>query len=236
MAKLPATKERKKNIKAGDGIFNHTKHFTPLTENQGWAKIQYDKGFHLCMLGYAGTGKTYMALAFAIDELKANTKRKIHIFRSAVASRDIGFLPGTIQEKMSVYETPYVGIVNEIVGRGDAYQMMKQKDVLQFESTSFLRGITIDDAVVIVDEAQNLSQHEIDTLMTRLGENTTVIFCGDIQQTDLMLHESGLRHLINVLKYMDDDFEVINFDIEDIVRSGICRRWIIARERLKKAQ
>lgn len=233
MAKLPATKERKRNTKVGDGLFNHSQKFAPLTENQGWAKIQYDKGFNLCLTGFAGTGKSFMAIAFAIEELKAGSKKSIRLFRSAVATRDVGFLKGSLEEKMEVYEAPYIGIVNEMVGRGDAYQMMKQKGILQFESTSYLRGITIDDAVVIVDEAQNLSFHELDTLMTRVGENTVVIVCGDIVQTDLFLHDCGLSKFMKIVKKLDDDFETITFEVDDIVRSGFCKRWIIARENEK---
>lgn len=207
--------------------------FSPLTEGQAQAKLAYDQGKNLLLCGYAGTGKTYLACAFALEEIRNCTKDRIHIFRSAVSSRDIGFLPGNEREKMEVYEKAYHAMFKEMFDRGDAWEILKTKGTVSFESTSFLRGTTFNDCVVIVDECQNLSEGEINTLMTRVGKNCRVILCGDHRQADLSKAESGYRLLRKVLTKMSNHVTIIEFEIDDIVRSGFVRDWIVALENVK---
>lgn len=235
MRKKAQRGKNSRNNKCGDGVFENFKKFSPLTQNQDFAYQGYTSGKNLCITGYAGTGKTYIGLHCALEELMNGTKNKIVIYRSAVASRDIGFLPGTEEEKMAVYEKPYVQIVNKLMGRDDAYGLLKFKRVIAFESTSFLRGITLDDAVVVLDEAQNLDDGEINTIMTRLGKNTKIIICGDIRQSDIKHNlRSGLYLLNKVLTKIPDEFRMIEMEEEDIVRSGLVKKWIIALEKIKQ--
>jgi phosphate starvation-inducible protein PhoH len=155
---------------------------------------------------------------------------KIIIVRSVVPSRDVGFLPGNIKEKTRVYEEPYKEICDDLFGRGDGYDILKMKNLVQFTTTSFLRGITFNNAIVIVDELQNMSFGELDTVMTRLGDHSKVLFCGDFRQSDLT-HEkdkSGLLDFINITKRMNR-FEYIEFEKADIVRSSLVRDYIIKR-------
>ena len=162
-----------------------------------------------------------------------NAKR-IVIVRSAVTTRDQGFLPGTLQEKMALYEVPYKDIFAELCsGRRDVYDLLKKKGYLEFMSTSFIRGLTLDDAIVIVDEVQNLTDHEINSVLTRVGKNTRVILCGDYRQDDLRMtgkksQESGIKILLEVASKMKS-FSLVKFDIKDIVRSGFVREYLIAR-------
>ena len=156
--------------------------------------------------------------------------QKLVIIRSAVPTRDIGFLPGTEKEKASVYEEPYKDIANDLFGRGDAYEILKQKNLVEFMTTSFIRGITLRDAVILIDECQNMSFHELDSIITRMGENTRVIFCGDFRQADLK--GNGIRDFFQVLKRMSL-FDFIEFEVEDIVRSDFVKTYIIAKNELE---
>lgn len=217
-----------------DILFDNLRQFKALTENQKLAYDGYKQGTNLCITGYAGTGKTYIALSLALEELESLEKYRIAIYRSSVASRDIGFLPGTEAEKMEVYEKPYTCIINQLLGRDDAYGILKTKRQVTFESTSFLRGITLDNTIVIVDEAQNMDDGEINTLMTRLGKNSKVIICGDIRQNDLAFNKSGLGFLKKVLTKMPNYFTMVDMQQDDIVRSGFVKQWIIAVEEMRK--
>jgi phosphate starvation-inducible PhoH-like protein len=154
---------------------------------------------------------------------------KLVIIRSAVPTRDMGFLPGTEKEKASVYEEPYKDIANELFQRGDAYGIMKQKNLVEFMTTSFIRGITLRDAVIIIDECQNMSFHELDSIITRMGENCRVIFCGDFRQADLK--QNGMKDFMQILKRMEL-FDFIDFQVEDIVRSDFVKSYIIAKNEL----
>lgn len=185
-------------------------------------------------MGYAGTGKTYIACSLALQELANQTTHKIHIYRSSVSTRDQGFLPGTEAQKMEVYEKPYIALFNEIMGRGDAYEILKTKRQVVFESTSFLRGISLDNTFVIVDETQNMTEHEINTLVTRIGTNTKIIFCGDFRQSDLDYRKSGISFLTKVLTKLPKHFSIIEMEADDIVRSEIVRDWILAVESIKE--
>ena len=154
----------------------------PLTRNQ---VVAFDSSKHLILHGLAGTGKTFISCYLAFDDMSKGTYEKLVIIRSAVPTRDIGFLPGTEKEKSSVYEEPYQAVSNELFARGDAYSILKQKSLVEFMTTSFIRGITLKHAVILVDECQNMSFHELDSIITRIGQNCRVIFCGDFRQADL---------------------------------------------------
>jgi phosphate starvation-inducible PhoH-like protein len=139
-------------------------------------------------------------------------------------------LPGTEKEKASVYEEPYKDIANDLFGRGDAYEILKQKNLVEFMTTSFIRGITLRDAVILIDECQNMSFHELDSIITRMGENCRVMFCGDFKQADLK--GNGLKDFIRILKSMDC-FTFVEFQVEDIVRSDFVKSYIIAKNKLE---
>jgi hypothetical protein len=154
-----------------------------MTDNQDDMIESFRQGLNVVAVGSAGTGKTYVGLALALEALIEGRVNKIILIRSAVATRDIGFLPGTEAEKMAVYEQAFSSIVNELLGRGDAYQVLKQKGVIEFHSSSFLRGVTIKDAIIVVDEIANYNQHEMQTILSRVGDNARVILMGDFNDS-----------------------------------------------------
>ena len=184
------------------------KHVNPLTENQRIAFDAFDEGKHLMLHGMAGTGKTFIALYKAIDALMSNkgVQNKIYIVRSVVPTRDMGFLPGNQKEKMKVYEAPYYAICTEMFDRSDAYEILKQKNAIEFISTSFIRGITMNNCYVIVDEMNNLNFHELDSVITRIGKNCKVMFCGDFRQSDLTKDQerNGLKDFMRILGRLND--------------------------------
>jgi len=209
-------------------------HIRPLTNNQRVAQQSWHDGQNIIMYGVAGTGKTFIALMFALREMmQENSRYKcINIIRSVVPTRDIGFLPGNAKEKLAAYEEPYVTICKKLFERSDAYNILKMKGVIQFTSTSFLRGDTFDDTLVIVDEYQNMSDAEINTVVTRMGDNSRIIFCGDHRQTDLhgKYDTSGYSTFMNIAKDIPS-FDLIEFGIDDIVRSDFVKEYLIAREK-----
>lgn len=207
--------------------------FEALKEAQAHAKLGYDAGNNLLLIGYPGTGKSHIALHFALEEIERGTKERIHIFRSAVSGRDIGFLPGTEEEKMRVYEPVYRKITNRIFDRDDAYDYLKLRKVLTFNSTSYLRGHTFEDCVVIVDECQNMNHQEIHTLMTRIGKNCRIILCGDGKQSDLKPGQSAFQFLCRAFKLIGERVTIVQFEIDDIVRDDFVKLWIIAVEKLE---
>ena len=198
----------------------------PLTQNQLKA---FESEKNLVLHGVAGTGKTYISCYLAFDDMIKGQYDKLVIIRSAVSTRDIGFLPGHESEKASVYEEPYKDICIELFQRGDAYSLLKAKGLVHFMTTSFIRGVTLRNATIIVDECQNMSFHELDSIITRIGEGCRVIFCGDFRQADLP--KNGLRDFIRVLKAMES-FDLIDFEIKDIVRSQFVKEYIIAKTEL----
>lgn len=207
----------------------------PLTPNQTLAFESYYSGANLFLHGYAGTGKSFITAFLALDEIERHHEHtKVLFIRSVVPSRDMGFLPGSMKDKIRVYEEPYIEIINDLYGRGDAYQTLKDKKIIDFTTTSFLRGLTWKDTIVIVDEVQNMSFQELDTVMTRVGENSKIIFCGDFRQTDLVRDndKSGLFRFINITKSMKK-FDYVEFTKQDIVRSGLVKDYIIARTELE---
>ena len=206
------------------------KQIHPLTINQRKTFEEWSKGKHLLLHGFPGTGKSYIGTYLALKELTAsNNCHSLQIFRSTVSSRNIGFLPGNTQEKIAVFEDPYHQICNELYSRGDAYSILKNKRTIEFHCTSFLRGITLSNSIVLVDEIQNLSYKEISTIITRAGKNTRFIFCGDYRQSDFIRYsdKQGLFDFIEIVKGMDS-FSFVEFGIDDIVRSGLVKEFLIS--------
>lgn len=205
----------------------------PLTDNQDIAFEEwFDNRKNLVMHGYAGTGKTFLALNFALSivQEKQSLYKKVVIIRSAVPSRDIGFLPGSANEKASAYEEPYESIVNTLYGRGDAYTILKRTGVIDFRTTSYMRGLTFDRSILIIDECQNMSDAEINTILTRIGEDSRFIFCGDFRQNDLKKEKSGMYDAIKIMSRIKS-VGFVEFQLEDIVRSGFVKDYIIQREK-----
>ncbi len=218
------------------------KRVNPLTENQHRTFDSYEQGKNLLLVGSAGTGKTYVALYLALkDVLKNNMYKEVIIVRSTVQSREQGHMPGDEKQKAAHFEAPYVDIVNDLFERGDAYQIMKQKNMIKFMSTSFIRGLTFDNALIIVDEMQNLTYGENRAIMTRIGQDSRIIFCGDTKQDDLVYSKnradvSGLVQFKKVIDRMGTGcFDTIQFTTDDIVRSGLVKQFIIAEEELELA-
>ena len=212
---------RKNRTLNSSGLVLHD--IEPLTRNQ---VLAFESERNLVLHGVAGTGKTFISCYLAFDDMTKGIYKQLIIIRSAVPTRDIGFLPGSEKEKASVYEEPYKDIAVELFQRGDSYEILKTKGLLHFMTTSYLRGITLKDAVIIVDECQNMSFHELDSIVTRVGTNCRIIFCGDFRQADLA--KNGLQDFIRVLKAMDQ-FDLIDFEIKDIVRSDFVKDYITAK-------
>jgi predicted ribonuclease YlaK len=218
-------------------MFTMSDGISPMTDNQRIAFDFWDDGYNLMLHGIAGTGKTFLGLYFALKEVvKPNSQyKKVYIVRSTVSTRDQGFLPGSLKEKAKVFESPYVPICTKLYGRGDAYEVLKGKGYVEFVTTSYLRGETFDDCILLVDEVQNMGDGELHTVMTRVGENCRIIFCGDVKQDDLTSERkkelSGLRDFMKILHRMKE-FEFIDFQVEDIVRSKLVKSYIIERDRL----
>jgi phosphate starvation-inducible protein PhoH len=213
------------------------KRIEPLTENQKKVFDAYRQGRNILCHGVAGTGKSFTLLWLALDELlRANqtNKTQIIIVRSIVPTKDVGFLPGSLDEKISVYKEPYVAIFSQLFGRDDAYHILENKKIIRFLSTSFVRGLNIDNAIVIVDECQNLDFHQNDSIITRIGKNSRICFAGDILQADLTRESEldGVEDFLDILDEMKDDFTCVEFGIEDIVRSDFVRRYIETKLRL----
>ena len=213
----------------------------PLTENQKKAFKSYKDGKNLFLYGAAGTGKTFVALFNGLQDVLRNETPydTVYMVRSAVPTREIGFLPGDEEDKTALFQVPYQNMVKfmfEMPGErefGTLYERLKNQGSLMFLTTSFLRGITLDNAVIIVDECQNLTFHELDTIITRVGQDAKIIFCGDFFQTDLM-KSSDKQGMVNFMKILDamQQFDNIEFTIGDIVRSGFVKEYLINKIRL----
>lgn len=202
---------------------------TPLTDTQDMVFDAYEQGKHLCLHGYAGTGKTFLALYLALKDYQEGKVKRVVIYRSPLATRNIGFLPGSEDEKMAVFEDPYRAIVNDLYSRGDAYEILKRAGGIVFKTTSFARGTTQDDAIIILDEMQNGNLHEISSIITRVGVDTRLILAGDFRQTDLKFDDdkSGVHRVLNRLKKMEE-VALLEFKVEDIVRSEFVKSWILS--------
>jgi len=204
----------------------------PLTETQARFFQAYSDSQLLLLHGVAGTGKTYIALYKALEEVleKNTTFKKVVIVRSAVPSREIGHLPGDEKEKTEVYQMPYEEICADLFNRKDAWKLLNEQKVVQFMITSFVRGITLEDSIIIVDECQNMNDMELNSIITRVGSRSKIIFCGDFRQTDLYKKTdmSGLKKFM-VIADMMPSVKTIEFEVDDIVRSKLVKEYILAR-------
>ena len=215
----------------------------PVTDNQKRAFQEYKNNKNLFLYGAAGTGKTFITLYLALQEvLKNETKYDcVYLVRSAVPTREIGFLPGDEEDKTALFQVPYQNMVKFMFEQPNEqafsilYDRLKNQGSMMFLTTSFLRGITLDNAIIIVDECQNLSFHELDTIITRVGMDSKIMFCGDVFQSDLVKssEREGLHHFMKILRGMDS-FANIEFTLGDIVRSGMVKEYLISK--IKKEQ
>lgn len=208
------------------------KKIKPLTDTQRHAFECYEEGKNLLLLGSPGTGKTYISLFLALQAVLEKKQNKIILVRSATPSKNVGFLPGTLAEKTQILEEPFKVIVNDLLERGDGYNLTKTKKIIEFHPTSYIRGLTFDDAVIVVDETQNLEWNELYAIMTRLGKNTRIFFCGDYQQSDLK-NNSWAKPKEDILKFARvienmEEFASLNFNHSDIIRSEIVKNFIIS--------
>jgi len=204
----------------------------PITDNQEVIFTEFRKGKNLFINGSAGTGKTYVSLYLALNEIfnkpvRDTDRYNITIVRSAVPTRDVGFLPGDLREKMAVYEEPYKAITDTLMNNEGMYDELKKRQYIDFMSTSYVRGLTIDHSVIIVDEVQNMSKMELRSIVTRMGESSRIIFCGDFFQSDLPAGKSGMKEFMDILK-RTDDVSFVELLQDDIVRSGFVKRYIMA--------
>ena len=225
--------KRKKPLNA-DYLVN----IEPLNDNQKKLFSSYKSGKHIIAYGCAGTGKTFISLYNAMKDVLSddNPYEKIYLVRSLVATREIGFLPGDHEDKADIYQIPYKNMVKYMFQMpSDAdfemlYGNLKSQETISFWSTSFIRGTTFDNAIIIVDEYQNLNFHELDSIITRVGENTKIMFCGDATQTDLVKQNerNGIHDIMKVLRHMPS-VELIEFGLDDIVRSGLVKEYLVSK-------
>ena len=239
------SRKEKRKLKKKEGENNSVKlnfdlrTIKPLTENQAEVFNLYDRGKNLFLHGCPGSGKSFLSLYLATKELlEKRTYSKIIIVRSAEPSKNVGFLPGSLKEKTKVLEEPYQGIFTELFNRGDAYDYLKNKGVVEFISTSYIRGITLDNCCIVVDECQNLQFSELFGIMTRIGNNSRIIFCGDYNQSDLNPRfrddnrKEDIKHFREIIRRMPNLFGDVQFEDEDIVRSSLVKQFIIAADQL----
>ena len=220
---------------------DYIKKIEPLTKNQEELFRCYKLDQNLVAYGAAGTGKTFITLYNALKDVLGDRSPydKIYIVRSLVATREIGFLPGDHEDKSSLYQIPYKNMVKYMFEMPDdsAFEMLygnlKTQGTISFWSTSFIRGTTLDNAIILVDEFQNLNFHELDSIITRVGENTKIMFCGDATQSDLTKQneKNGIADFMRILRVMPS-FDIIEFGLEDIVRSGLCKEYLVAKNEL----
>ena len=213
----------------------------PITPNQTTAFAHYNEGKNLFLYGAAGTGKTfitlYMALKQVLDPL--TPYQKVVLVRSLVSTREIGFLPGDHEDKSALYQIPYKNMVKYMfeLATDNDFEMLwgnlKAQESVTFWSTSFIRGTTLDASIVIVDESQNLNFHELDSIITRVGEDTKIMFCGDVAQTDLIRtnEKNGILDFQKIITMMPE-FALVEFGVDDIVRSGLVRSYITSKHTL----
>lgn len=211
-----------------------TRHYD-LTDTQNGVIDAYDDEYNLVLHGVAGTGKTFLSIYLSLQDITGGHElyNKLYIVRSVVPTRDMGFLPGNWKQKAQVYEEPYKQIATELFNRGDAYEVLKNKNLVEFLTTSFIRGTTFNNCILLVDEINNMSFHELDSLITRVGKNCRIVLCGDYRQSDLTLvqEKKGLQQFLEVLNSVKK-FKRFEFGINDIVRSDIVKDYIISKTEL----
>ena len=227
---------KKKEISSSDLV-----EVKPITDNQKLVFESYKKGLNQFLFGCAGTGKTFVSLYLAFQEVLKNETpyERVVVVRSLIPTREIGFLPGDEEDKAALYQVPYSNMVQFMFKQPNEqafnmlYDRLKAQGSFYFLSTSFLRGLTFDNSIIIVDECQNLNFHELDTIITRVGQDSKIIFCGDFMQTDLtkMGERNGLHDFLRILEEMKQ-FNCVEFDIGDIVRSGFVRDYLIQKTKL----
>jgi len=209
----------------------------PLTENQVKTFKAYENEYSLVLAGSAGTGKTFMALSMALEDVldRETPYEKVVVVRSIVPTRDIGFLPGNEDEKKDAYTGPYRSACTELFGAADAWDKLVTTGQIEFLSTSFIRGMTLSNCVIIIDEMQNLNFHELDSVITRVGQDTRFIMCGDYYQSDFQ-KESDKNGILKFLEIVErlKRFKIIEFGWEDIVRSDFVRDYIMTKEMLER--
>ena len=233
MVGLSSRKMRKKPIGS-----EHLVEIKPLTPAQDKVFDAWQKNKHLFLFGAAGTGKSFITMYLALRDIldEKTPYNKLYIVRSLVPTREIGFLPGDHEDKSALYQIPYKNMVKYMFEMStDAefemlYGNLKTQETISFWSTSFIRGTTLDNAIVIVDECQNLNFHELDRIITRVGEDTKIMFCGDATQSDLTRDKerNGIIDCMRILQQMDS-VELIEFGLDDIVRSGLCKEYLTVK-------
>lgn len=207
------------------------KKILPITENQKLVFDYYKQNFNLLLHGCAGTGKTFIAIYLALKEILGAGYGQLLIVRNVQSVRDLGFLPGTLDEKVQPLESPYHHMFYELLGFQDAFEMLRKKGIVDFQTTSYIRGITLNNMIVLVDECQNLNFHELDSTITRIGQNSKIIFSGDFNQSDLVGKEkNGILEFMEILKSMKS-FQCVEFGFDDIVRSGLVKEYLIAKNK-----
>ena len=209
----------------------------PQTIKQEAAHYDWKRNnYNLVLSGSAGTGKTYTALYLALEQVmnKSTPYDQLHLIRSVVPTREVGFLPGTIEEKLQPYTAPYKAICSELFECRDAYDLLVEKGTIEFHSTSFIRGLTFDNSIILVDEMQNCNFHELDSIITRVGENSRIIFCGDYYQSDFLKvkDKDGVLQFMKILDNLNR-FATIEFGWSDIVRSDFVRDYIMTKEMME---
>ena len=219
----------------------HLKVIEPLTPNQELVFDAYDKGQNLVLHGAAGTGKTFISLYLAIQQVlePSSPYEKVYMVRSLVPTREIGFLPGDHEDKSNLYQIPYKNMVKFMFEMPDdnafesLYANLRNQETISFWSTSFIRGTTLDNCIIIVDEFSNLNFHELDSIITRVGTDCKIIFCGDYFQSDLVKsnEREGLLDFLRILKQMPS-FTCVEFGIDDIVRSGLVKEYLVSKIQL----
>ena len=229
---------KKQKLEIGSGNLISVK---PITDNQKIVFETWKKKQNQFLFGCAGTGKTFVSLYLALqDVMNLQTKYdKVVLVRSLIPTREIGFLPGDEEDKAALYQVPYANMVQFMFQQPNEqafnmlYEKLKQQGSLYFLSTSFLRGLTFDNSIIIVDECQNLNFHELDTIITRVGQDSKIVFCGDFGQSDLSKtnEKNGLHDFLRILEEMEE-FNCVEFDIGDIVRSGFVRNYLIQKTKL----
>ena len=236
--RLTVREKRRNDSEKSNGMLNSKfsmRQIKPITSTQEEMFYNYQNSYNIAAIGTAGTGKTMCALYLALQDVLLNANYdQIVIVRSAVQTREQGFMPGSQAQKEAVYAVPYSDIVCDLFGRGDAWEILKQKRQIKFMTSSFVRGLTFDNSIIVADECQSMTYHELDSIITRVGESSKIIFCGDTKQDDLAGSKnrndvSGLANFLKVLNRIPS-FKVVNFGVDDIVRSGLVKEYIIAKE------
>ena len=236
---FPAAKQTAKQMRRKKPInIDHLKTIEPLTSNQERVFKSYSERKHLVLHGAAGTGKTFISLYLALQQVldEGNPYDKVYMVRSLVPTREIGFLPGDHEDKSNLYQIPYKNMVKYMFEMPDdtafdfLYDNLRTQETISFWSTSFIRGTTFDNSVIIVDEFSNLNFHELDSIITRIGQNCRIIFSGDVAQSDLVKNNerTGILDFLQIIQSMPS-FDSVEFGIDDIVRSGLVREYLIAK-------